>query len=442
MQFAGSSILKHRRIMSSNDEIHDEETTGLIIDTSRNRPIGITDWEAAVSIAKAIMGAGSFALPWAFSQMGYLAGPLFLIFLMICSVYSLDLLVQASRKLKQSTTSSMTIKAEDDNNDAMKYSYVDVARANFGSIGAKMTYGASISASVGVCGSYLVFISANLKSLFGGTMSQTHWIILILPLCIMLSSIQNMNRFAFVSLMGDASVVLGMLVVLIYGFLSSPSFGKDCVAIGSLNSMPLAFGAIGYLFLIHFLSLPIETSMARPERFSTVAQQTFVVCAILSGCFGIVGYLMFGADTQQIVLLNIQQSSIFVVAVKALLCIDLLFTYPVVMRPSIIILKQSLIQRSMDNVLPSRSEYYHHVAACILLGGVAAGCSIFVPAFGVLSGLVGGVSQTFLAFVLPPLMMSRNSKRHHNRYTVLVLCGLILIVWTLLTTWTEFSSAN
>eukprot|EP00547_Thalassionema_nitzschioides_P000654 CAMPEP_0194211674 /NCGR_PEP_ID=MMETSP0156-20130528/10869_1 /TAXON_ID=33649 /ORGANISM="Thalassionema nitzschioides, Strain L26-B" /LENGTH=154 /DNA_ID=CAMNT_0038939301 /DNA_START=66 /DNA_END=527 /DNA_ORIENTATION=+ len=154
--------------MVPNDERSSEETKGLVSDARLTRP-GISDWEAAVSLAKAIMGAGSFALPWAFSQMGYFVGPVFLIFLMICSIYSLDLLVQASRKVKQGSTSAK----EDD--EPAKYSYVDVARAYFGSLGAKLTYGASVSASVGVCGSYLVFISANLESLFGGTISQTNW---------------------------------------------------------------------------------------------------------------------------------------------------------------------------------------------------------------------------------------------------------------------------
>jgi len=44
---------------------------------------GISEWEAAASIAKAIMGAGSFALPWAFSNMGFVAGPIFMTLLMI-----------------------------------------------------------------------------------------------------------------------------------------------------------------------------------------------------------------------------------------------------------------------------------------------------------------------------------------------------------------------
>jgi Transmembrane amino acid transporter protein len=82
--------------------------------------------------------------------------------------------------------------------------------------------------------------------------------------------------------------------------------------------------------------------MERPQHFSQVAAMTFSTCAILSGLFGIFGYLMFGIETEQIALLNLRQGSFFVTAVKVLLCIDLILTYPVVMRPSIVIAEESV----------------------------------------------------------------------------------------------------
>lgn len=120
-------------------------------------------------------------------------------------------------------------------------------------------------------------------------------------------------------------------------------------------------------------------------------------------------------------------------------------------------------------------EWKTHVIVCLTLGVVAASAGSFVPAFGLLSGLVGGVSQTFLAFVLPPLMWAKQRgdrrqllnahvqtstgrQEHHiwsqqqqqqqfNAWTsfcilpwkekTLVLCGFGLILWTLHSAWTE-----
>ena len=64
--------------------------------------------------------------------------------------------------------------------------------------------------------------------------------------------------------------------------------------------MALAFGSIGYLFLVHFLVIPIASNMAKPEQFPQVARKTFGFCAILSGFFGLAGYAMFGSGTEQI----------------------------------------------------------------------------------------------------------------------------------------------
>jgi proton-coupled amino acid transporter len=264
-----------------------------------------------------------------------------------------------------------------------------------------------------------------------------------------------MKTFAFASCLGDVSVLLGMLVVLVYGLLyQSENVGKDCIAVGSINTMPLAIGAIGYLFLIHFLSLPIESSMAQPERFQSVAQKTFGACGVVSGIFGVIGYLLFGNETQQIVLLNVQ-GSIFVSAVKLLLCIDLLLTYPVVMRPSIVIVEQSLStivgspKATTSKTSALSVPWSVHIATCALLGICAAMASIFVPAFGLLSGLVGGVSQTFLALVLPPLMFARQHhlstngvdfvKRMDKGGKLLVVSGVVLILWTGVSTWNELS---
>jgi hypothetical protein len=282
------------------------------------------------------------------------------------------------------------------------------------------------------------------------------------------------------------------------------------------------------------------------RRFMKVVQRTFTVCGFIGGSFGIAGYLLFGKDTQQIVLMNVvsgdNDSGIRIMAtVQFLLCIDLILTYPVVMRPSIIILEQQLLRRrrrhrhrrrqqrqntrtgtntvtttstsssssssspspprfrltdnryrsnkrnnvdddvndnnnSIDNdndflddndvdIDSDNIEWTTHIMICLILGIIAASAGSFIPAFGLLSGLVGGVSQTFLAFVLPPLMLSKIQQKHKHKQRssptstftsntndavwassfyylprkekMLVLCGVGLIIWTLHSTWSE-----
>lgn len=441
---SSGDVSERQSLVSSLEVFHDDVDDEQHCRHATERPSStaqITSLQASVSIAKAIMGAGSFSLPWAFAQTGYVAGPILMLVMAGLSVSLLQTLVRCRRL--------HTAKGA--------VSYVDVARAAFGDIGATSVYCASISASVGVCGSYLVFIAASLASLLpdAHALVQTQLVLLILPAAVLLSSVRDSNQFAFTALLGDISVLLGMSVVVIYGFLyrdeDQDGGSKGIVAFGSVDGFALAFGAVGFLFFIHFLVLPIEGSMQHPEDFDRMVSLTFLGCAMISALFGVAGYSFFGDATEQIVILNIK-GSFFVSCVKLLLCIDLLFTYPVVMRPSVEILEQSLGIQLMNSGCGSiRSR----LAVCSGLGTVAAGAGIFIPAFALLSGLVGGVCQTFLALVMPPLMLQ--SLRTVNGEDKNTSCkgltkqpnvgevktfgfvgfGICMILWTIGSTWSE-----
>ena len=449
----GSDVIERQSLVSSQEIFHDDGGDERKIMDRPSLTGQITSLQASASIAKAIMGAGSFSLPWAFAQTGYVAGPILMLIMASLSVSLLKTLVRCRRLLQGTNATGPTV------------SYVDVARAAFGDTGAIVVYCTSISASVGVCGSYLVFIAASLVTLMpdayahaSSTLGQTQLVLLILPAAVLLSSVRDSNRFAFTALLGDASVLLGMVVVMIYGFIyrehdedfeDEEGSNKGIVALGSIDGFALAFGAVGFLFFIHFLVLPIEGSMQHPEYFDRVVSLTFLGCAVISALFGVAGYSFFGDATEQIVILNIK-GSFFVSCVKILLCIDLLFTYPVVMRPSVLILEQSLSSSSSSSGSGSMQS---RLAVCSGLGAIAAGAGIFIPAFALLSGLVGGVCQTFLAFVMPPLMLQSLKKgniddnksgckglsktpNEMNAFAC-VAFGVGMIIWTIGSTWSE-----
>ena len=277
------SLVASLEIVHDDDGDNDEHKL-----TERPSPTGkITSLQASASIAKAIMGAGSFSLPWAFAQTGYVAGPILMLIMACLSVSLLKTLVRRRRLLRGTNAS-----------------YVDVARAAFGDTGAKIVYCASILASVGVCGSYLVFIAASLVTLmpdaYAPVLGQTQLVLLILPAAVLLSSVRDSNRFAFTALLGDVSVLLGMAVVMIYGFIyrddedfedEEGSSDKGIVAFGSIDGFALAFGAVGFLFFIHFLVLPIEGSMKHPKKIDQVVSLTFLGCALISALFGTISSL-------------------------------------------------------------------------------------------------------------------------------------------------------
>ena len=206
-------------------------------------PGSLSSYQAGAAVIKAIMGAGSFALPWAFSKTGWIVGPAALIALMWLSVCSIKMLVRCRRLCERGQL------AHDGSGAAqggqLASSYVDVAQCAFGRAGSVLVYVCSILASVGVCGSYLVFIAANIVTLLpDGTASQSALVACVLPLAVGLSSVRDQSMFAFTALLGDVSVCLGMLEVVVFGLLYAPhALGEGCVSVASVETMPLAFGA-------------------------------------------------------------------------------------------------------------------------------------------------------------------------------------------------------
>uniref|UniRef100_A0A7S4RX07 Amino acid transporter transmembrane domain-containing protein n=1 Tax=Ditylum brightwellii TaxID=49249 RepID=A0A7S4RX07_9STRA len=526
-------------IPNTNDNNGEEDHIPLVnrnsnetCDKRNNSTTGATSFQAALSIAKAVMGAGSFALPWSFKQAGYIAGPVLMFLFMILSVISLKLLVSCRylafelaslrRKAKEEINGGDHGDDEEDYDHASNKdggsqrnkeekiffasSYVDVAREAFGDAGAFVTYVASVLSSVGVCGSYLVFIASNIASLLhqrtatgggeeGITGNGLHaaLVLTVLPFAIALSSVKNASHSAVSSLLGDVSVFLGMVVVIAYvalygsgeggekegdddadlGSFSNHTPGEGCVGIGTIETIPLAFGSISFLFFIHFLMLPIESSMLKPTDFPKTVSVTMFTCYLISAIFGVSGYWFFGENTEQIVLLNVQGSK-FVSCCKILLCIDLIFTYPVVMRPSIEIVERTLSTMALPAIFATifsndcitegvgvgrvcsqeacRLSWWRRLTACVILGFIAACAGLLIPSFALFSGLVGGVCQTFLGFVFPPLMYLQllHQIRYHGKkkkgsaswsdYVTLmgiVMIGILIVLWTIKSTWSE-----
>ena len=173
------------------------------------------------------MGAGSFALPWAFSKSGLLLGPMLLLVMTAFSAYTIKLVIRCkNRAIKQGLLAE---------------SFVQLARSTFGTTGAGACYAASLCSSIGVCASYLVFISSNLLSLYSDSergVTQTQLIWIILPLPVLLSCTKDFRKLALASVLGDAAVVLGMAVVLAYGFVDSPPTATG-LPLAEWSTMPL-----------------------------------------------------------------------------------------------------------------------------------------------------------------------------------------------------------
>ncbi|KAL3769866.1 hypothetical protein ACHAWU_007072 [Discostella pseudostelligera] len=388
----------------------------------------------SINIGKCICGAGSFALPHVFLNEGVLGGTIAMLicgYLAMCTMQSIN------------HSRSMVINLE----NKVPKSYVELAELSLGKYAAKAVFALTLAASLGVCSTYIVFIGQTMASLssgennfFGGVLSNIpndvkSWEIITAATVLPLSLIRNYSIFAFTSALGVSAVVGGMMVTLAYGVWVDPGggIGGALMAVERLRMWPDSFenafggsfGTIAYLFCINFLTFPIINSMKDAKNdYDGAVSYAVAVIWIVNVIFAILCLGFYGNETQDLILGNLDSGSVYLSALKLLLCVDLVFTFPIVFSSARQILENALLadngkimndNTDVDEDKATTSIRLALSRATITGGGVATCLGLSqLGGFGVVANLVGGVAQGTLAFVLPPAISIALSRRRRN----------------------------
>jgi amino acid permease len=401
---------------------------------------------ATVNLCKCICGAGSFALPFVFLKEGVLGGTLAMLLCGYLAAFTMRSINESRTSVVDMTVATMT---SDDGNDLdgtdllsppPPSSYVELADVALGGTASRAVFALTLAASLGVCSTYIVFIGQTLASLSSDSVSnnvvrmlapdvdESTWeamtAAIVLPLC----SIRNYGVFAFTSALGVIAVLGGMTTTLAYGTFVDPGGGivEALSAASRMRMWPISprdafggsFGTIAYLFCVNFLTFPIINSMKDPEKDYDGAVSTAVaVIWIVNVVFAVLCLGFYGDDTQDLILRNLGNGP-YLSALKLLLCVDLLFTFPVVFSSGRQILENALVPNGNLKNAVDDGEGTPSVAfsrAAITTGAVATCLGLSqLGGFGTVANLVGGVAQGTLAFVLPPAISIALSRRQRN----------------------------
>ena len=420
----------------------------------------LTTGQATVSLVKGIAGAGIFAIPWALLQSGLLAGVLGIACLALLSSTSIKLLASIKRAMFGSAS----------------VTYLHVGERVLGEDAGRLIAASICACSFGVCTVYLTFIRCMGSSLFpqlSAAWPSAVFLLPALPVIVGLCLLRSYRMLALTALIGDFSIFLGALCVVLSGVSSLsaaplsasllwPHPSSDLLL--KPHTFPLFLSTAAFLFCVHFFILPIEANMQNPSRdFPRAVDRSFLVTAVFNALFGVVGLVCF-ANPNAIVLDNVRGGA-WVTAVKVLLCLDMVFSYAVVFFPGREIIENALlgtdsppssppldrysavaseddpdhamppavavsgvrsllspqyVAAAIEDIAPSSPSWASPMAALSLEGRrnvIRVSLVMFtvlvalcVPLFSVVVGLVGGLSMTALGFVFPPLMALRLRK--------------------------------
>lgn len=413
-----------------------------------------SDSSVVFYLLKCIMGAGGFAIPWAFARMGLVVGTVSMCACAVASCFTLHQLsvlrVQVRAKLGQRCST-----------------YVDLAQATLGEHGARVVYCLVVVCSLGVCSAYLVFIASALCSMqipmTSGAVALATATVLLPVVCLG----RGLSALTVLAQAGTVAVLLGYAVTICYalmgqgvGAASSQGRPAEAVVLPSLlapadwASAVAGFGPIAFLFLIHFLSVPVMASSssgasAQQGRFERLVLVAFGIAAAVNGCFGALCLVYFQGQVSSIVINDIAAGTWWLSATKLLLCADLLCSYPIAFAAGCQVVEASLEPRVQVWCLPEVGGGSKTSAADPWRCAVRTGLLLVTVGvaqlhdFGTIISLVGGFAQVTMAFVLPPLMLLRlegpsMSRLHWCANGALALLGSCL---ALLVTGTSLASA-
>ena len=393
---------------------------------------------ASLNLAKAIVGAGSFSLPYVCKKQGVVGGLGTIVVCAVLASYTMQSLIESKDEVEKRT-------------GLAPLSYVDTARLTLGQNAATLVFTLTAMASLLVCSSYLAFIGSTLATMAAqegniitnlvpsGTSKEVFEVAVaavLLPIC----CLRDFRFLSFTSVLGIVAVVMACATVLFDGLSAQGSLDKSIQALQSLPLGPASvtsdfesFGTVVYLFCVNFLIFPIQQNMARGKEWPVSVQQAVTATAACNAVFAALGYSFFGDETQEIILNNLGPGELLS-AVKLLLCVDLLCSYPLVLVSGRDIVEKLILgdgtqaltqnrdsategednhdevcateaggrQGSLGNMFASSQLLASGPQVAIRTGLVAGTCLLAqAKGFGIITNVAGGFAQGTLAFILP-----------------------------------------
>jgi proton-coupled amino acid transporter len=370
--------------------VHDDEEQGLIDNQLVGDEHGATALQGFFSIAKASIGAGSFALPFAFSQSGIILGSLGLCLISALSLYTMRLMVETKKLVNQHIGHVV--------------SYDDVADKLFPRGGRLSVQISVIFTSIGILAGYLLFIGLNFRAsllhLFGVQWNLLEVYCLILPLIILLSFLPSYRALSYAAYVGTVFMVFALVFSIVDAALHANLEPINDYGMWRMETFPTFFGIAVFLFGVHIMVIPMESGLKDPARIGCVLTSGCIAVLAANLPFAVFGYLAFGDGVDSLLFCNLPKN-VLLYFIQFFLSIELMFTVPLALLPSHMIVEKWMnVPESCQTLQDSFKQKCIRIAL-VLTGWALA---IFVPVFSTILSLVGGFSCTAICFIIPSIL--------------------------------------
>ncbi|KAL2178460.1 transmembrane amino acid transporter protein-domain-containing protein [Thermothelomyces heterothallicus CBS 202.75] len=291
----------------------------------------------------------------------------------------------------------------------------------------------------------IVFVAENLTTFFDAVthgaspFSTAGLIAMQLVVLVPLAWIRNIAKLGPAALLADACILIGVGYIYWYTTTSLTGAGgaDPTVVLFNPDHYTLTIGAAIFTFEGIGLILPIQASMACPDRFEPLLGAVMLLITVVFTSVGALCYATFGRRTEVEIINNLPQDSPLVNAVQALYALAVLVGTPVQLFPAIRILEGGLLGHARSGKGSLRTKWVKNllrlavVALCGLLSVAGTGnLDRFVA-------LIGSVACVPLVYVYPAyLHWKAVATGRWARFgdILLVVVGLVGMVYTTVVT--------
>ncbi|XP_019820830.1 proton-coupled amino acid transporter 2 [Bos indicus] len=373
---------------------------------------GITAFQTLVHLVKGNMGTGVLGLPLAMKNAGILMGPLSLLAIGFISCHSMHILIRCARRFCHRFNKPFM-----DYGDTVMHGLEANPSAwlrNHAHWGRRIVSFFLIVTQMGFCCVYIVFLADNLKQVVEAVNSTTNncyykteiltptmdsrlYMLTFLPFLVLIVLIRNLRVLTVFSLLANITMLTSLIIIVQYIVQEIPD-PRQLPLVANWKTYSLFFGTAIFSFESIGVVLPLENKMKDARRFPVILSLGMSIVTALYVSVGSLGYLRFGDDVKASITLNLPNCWLYQ-SVKILYIVGILCTYALQFYvPAEIIIPLATSRVSKRWALP--------LDLFIRLAMVSLTCilAILIPRLDLVLSLVGSLSGSALAFIIPPLL--------------------------------------
>ncbi|KAL8836299.1 MAG: hypothetical protein Q9170_002972 [Blastenia crenularia] len=368
------------------------------------------------TLLKAFIGTGIMFLPKAFNNGGILFSSVTLITVALLSCLSFHLLLLCRRRHGGG--------------------YGEIGAA----IGGPKLRGlilASITLSqIGFVCSGIIFIAENLHSFLNAVspgpsvaIGTKSLIAVQLIVLIPLSLIRDISCLGPAALLADVFIFIGLFYIWYYDISTLAKSGlHPSVQLFNPRDFTLTIGSAIFTFEGIGLILPIQSSMAEPDKFPRLLYIVMVIITAIFTSVGALCYATFGYETRVEIISNYPQTSKLVNAIQFLYSLAILVGTPVQLFPATRIIENKIFDASDSGKKSSATKWKKNgfrTAITLLCGLISIFGAKDLDKF---VALIGAFACVPLVYIYPAFLHFKGVARSPwVRAGDLVLCGVGLV---------------